>query len=380
MSIRAVITALLAYFSLYAPQPLLPRLADSLAVSESQIALLMTATLLPLGVAPLAYGALLGRWQTTRVLCVGTAGLGVAALVFMAVPRYPVMLAARLAQGLLLPAVMTALMTAIAGRASPERLQRVMSVYVAVTIVGGFGGRLLAGSAATWWDWHVFFLALGLGLIASAVWWSRAPQRAMEPRPAPSWAGVRSLWCEGGNGYLFTAIFCLFFVFVGLLNYLPFRVKALAPAATELQISLLYAGYLMGIVSALGAPRVIRRLGGRARAVVLGYVIYCVALAGTLIPNLWAVFAVVFIFCGGMFLVHSIASAEVNRSQSPHRGMINGLYVSSYYLGGVLGSYLPGLVYERWGWTSTVAVIAVVALAGLVLSQRYARVSARGAC
>ncbi|WP_435104166.1 MFS transporter [Arhodomonas sp. AD133] len=375
MSARALLTALFAYFSLYAPQPLLPRFAESLAVTESQIALLMSATLLPLGVAPLAYGAVLSRVSSARVLQFGTAGLGIAALVFAAVPSFPVMLGARLVQGLLLPAVMTALMTAVAGGVSAERLQRVMSAYVAATIVGGFGGRLLAGGIATWWDWRAFFVAMGLALIATGVWWRRAPRVAPAHRALPTMRAVRELWTEAGNGYLFSAIFCLFFVFVGLLNYLPFRVTQLSPQASELDISLLYAGYLMGIVSALAAHRVIRALGGRARAVTLGYAVYVLALAGTLVANLTLLFVVIFVFCGGMFLVHSIASAQVNRSESPHRGLINGLYVSAYYLGGVLGSYVPGLIYERWGWGPTIAGIGVVGLLGLTLAWRHGRIA-----
>jgi len=45
-----------------------------------------------------------------------------------------------------------------------------------------------------------------------------------------------------------------------------------------------------------------------------------------------------------MFLVHTVATAVVNRKAGQHRGLASGFYVSSYYCGGVLGMYIPGLI------------------------------------
>lgn len=96
----------LASSSCAAPRPLLPRLAEAFAVSESQTALLMTATLLPLGIAPIAYGAVLARATSRQVLLIGVGALGLVTL----------LLGLRLAQGLVLPAVLTAMMTALSER------------------------------------------------------------------------------------------------------------------------------------------------------------------------------------------------------------------------------------------------------------------------
>lgn len=60
--------AILVFYALYAPQPLLPVLAETFAVSESRAALLITVSLLPLALAPVAYGFLLQRLSARRVL------------------------------------------------------------------------------------------------------------------------------------------------------------------------------------------------------------------------------------------------------------------------------------------------------------------------
>ncbi|MBA1145960.1 MFS transporter [Ectothiorhodospiraceae bacterium WFHF3C12] len=361
----------LAYFVLYGPQPLLPRLADAFGVTESQTALLMTATLLPLGVAPIAYGAVLARVSSRQVLIVGVGALGLATILFALAEAFTVLLALRLAQGLVLPAVLTAMMTALSERTQPRRMQRVMSAYIASTILGGLGGRLLSGAFATYLDWTAFFIATGAALLLTLPFLWRVPAAPAGAARDISAASIVAVWLRHGNWRIYAGIFCLFFVFVGLLNFLPFRVRTLHPGASEFLIGLVYSGYVMGIVAALAANRVIAVLGSTRRALASGYVLYVAALVPALIPHLPTLFASVFLFCLGMFLVHAIASATVNETAGEQRGMVNGLYVSAYYTGGVLGSYLPGLVYEGGGWTATIAVLGLVGLVGLGLTTSY---------
>jgi len=358
---------ILSYFVLYGPQPLLPRLGDTFGVSESQTALLMTLTLLPLGVAPIAYGAVLSRVSSRNVLLAGVAGLGVASILFGAVGQFGALLALRLVQGLLLPAVLTAMMTALSERTEKSRMQRVMSAYIASTIVGGLGGRLISGTFATYAQWPEFFFLVGAGLLATLPFLWRTPSGSAARDERITLRGLREVWVRDRNWQMYAAIFCLFFVFVGVLNFLPFRVRQLHPGASEFTIGLIYTGYVMGIATALGTRRIIAVLGSARRARVAGYTIYAASLAPMLLPSLAALFASIFGFCLGMFLVHSIASATVNQSGGRQRGMVNGLYVSSYYAGGVLGSYLPGLILERVGWTPMVATLAAVAALGVVL-------------
>ena len=76
-----------------------------------------------------------------------------------------------------------------------------------------------------------------------------------------------------------------------------------------------------------------------------------------------------------MFLLHSVLSAFLNHLESARKGLVNGLYVSAYYAGGALGSYFPGFVYQWFGWSAFVGLLAslVVGLVGLSLALRQAR-------
>ncbi len=52
-------------------------------------------------------------------------------------------------------------------------------------------------------------------------------------------------------------MFTIFFVFAGLLNILPFRIKELVPNTSETQIGLLYLGYGMGIIISLFIHKIV---------------------------------------------------------------------------------------------------------------------------
>nr|NIQ95663.1 MFS transporter [Desulfuromonadales bacterium]NIR33249.1 MFS transporter [Desulfuromonadales bacterium]NIS41849.1 MFS transporter [Desulfuromonadales bacterium] len=49
------------------------------------------------------------------------------------------------------------------------------------------------------------------------------------------------------------------------------------------------------------------------------------------------------------------------------RGLVNGLYVASYYAGGMVGSYLPGFAYQHFGWAGLVVVLEALVVCGFLL-------------
>jgi len=49
---------------------------------------------------------------------------------------------------------------------------------------------------------------------------------------------------------------------------------------------------------------------------------------------------------------------------------VNGLYISSYYGGGMLGSFLPGFVYQGGSWGSFILLLALFCLLAWWISLR----------
>jgi YNFM family putative membrane transporter len=378
MGLPLVMTVtVLVYAVLYAPQPLLPLFARRFTTSESAAALLVTTALLPLSVAPLLYGYLLESVSPARLLRASVLGLGTLELGFALADSFPLLLALRLGQGLLLPAALTALMTHIAASAREGRLQRAMSSYVAATIVGGYLGRLLSGTGAAYLHWRAPFALLGASLLLCGFLLRGVPVEARvqplrtQPRLVLEVLGDRT------SAAMYATAFCIFFVFAGLLNFVPFRLAELHPGPAGAWSGFIYTGYLLGVVTALGSQRLAGWMGGEGAALVAGFAAYLGALTLTLVPHLWTFFGALSGFCAAMFLVHAVAAGVVNRRAERGHGIVNGLYLVAYYSGGALGSYLPGLVYERAGWRPFVFVLLAVATAGLGVALAFRRVEGR---
>ena len=361
-----LIASVLAYFVLYAPQPLFPILSATLDLTETQTGLLTTATMLPLFLAPLTFGQLLSRFSPERLLRISLVLLAVSTVGFVLANNFTLLLIIRFCQGLLLPVLLTSVMTLTSRSAGPESIQKAMSAYVTATILGGLFGRLISGFFADYSDWRYFFYLLSMLLVFMAFFPFSQPGSSSVDDDHIHWRDIKALLFERGLGYVFIAVSSLFFIFSAMMNFLPFRVGELNSEASGVFISLMYSGYLLGVVTSLLSAKLSVLGGGNHRTLFIGFVVYGLAIAMTAANDISVLFISLFIFCGAMFLVHSIAAAWVNSIAGEKRRLVNALYLTFYYLGGVLGSVLPGLVYESLGWHYFVTVLLLAAVVGLV--------------
>jgi YNFM family putative membrane transporter len=176
----------------------------------------------------------------------------------------------------------------------------------------------------------------------------------------PTLAGIGATLRQRYYVTLYVVIFCVFLIFTAVLNFLPFRVKEIDPSIDELGIGLMYSGYLVGLILALASTRIARLAGDELRVVFFALLAYAVSIIGLLPHSLPWIFVDMLLFCGSMFLVHSLLSGLINKHAAEHKGVVNGLYVATYYGGGVIGSYVPGLVYVGLGWGAFLIVLLVV--------------------
>lgn len=112
---------------LYAPQPLLPTLAGEFGVTPAEISLVITVTFLPLALAPLFYGYVLEHVSTRPMLIISGVLLGVLQAGIALAEDWPLFLSLRLAQGLILPALLTALMTYAASMVPSDQIRQSLS-------------------------------------------------------------------------------------------------------------------------------------------------------------------------------------------------------------------------------------------------------------
>jgi MFS transporter, YNFM family, putative membrane transport protein len=361
---------ILALSALYAPQPLLPVIATQFLVSLEAAAALTTVTFIPLSIAPLAYGYLLEKMSALRLLRGAVLLLGLSEIAFFLAPSFAALLGLRLFQGLLIPAMLTALMTRLSLTTPAAALPRTMAWYVGATIVGGFLGRALSGLIASAMGWRAPFLLLAGSLLLCFFLLLRLPAEPPLTGARPTAGAALEILRRPLCRRVYLLVFCLFLVFAAIMNFIPFRLTEISDQASEWRIGLMYSGYLMGLLTALGAVTIGRRLGGEVRAMRLGLLVFAVALLGLAAGRVEALFLVMFLFCGAMFLVHATASGYVNRQAPERKGIVNGLYVSFYYAGGAIGSFVPGVIYRRFDWSAVILFLLAFALFALFAAWR----------
>jgi len=366
-------TTILALSALYVPQPLLPVLSAEFGVSRETAALLTTIAFIPLSLAPLFYGALLESVSARKMLRWAVLLLAITEGLMFLVEPFAWLMALRLLQGLLIPAMLTSLMTYVSQVSAKSDMARAMSWYIAATIMGGFAGRAISGLIASLFHWRFSFLLLGVGLLVAWVWLGRIADTDVVKLARPSLKAIGGVLSDPVVRTTYAMVFCFFLVFAAMMNYLPFRLTELSSNADEFRIGLAYSGYLMGIAVSLNAVRIHRLSGGPEKVMVGSLAFFIIALLVMMVPQVWALVGGMFILCGAAFLTHATATGCLNQHLTQSKGVINGLYVAFYYGGGAIGSYLPGYVYRDFGWNGFILLLCSVLLIALFLAVHLSR-------
>ncbi|MEF3254818.1 MAG: MFS transporter [Deferribacterales bacterium] len=364
MDIRAlffiIYTAVLTFSVLYSPQPLLPILMKAFSVDKSSAALVTTVTLFPLGIAPILYGYILEKYTAKKVLTFTLVVLTSLELVIYFIDSFFLLILIRLMQGFMIPGILTSLMTYISFTVNDALVQKVMSYYIAATILGGFLGRFFSGLISKVIGWRYSFLILGVSLAISLFLIKDLQDYKIQRKEKLSLKNTLSILKIPQYLSIYITIFCIFFVFASMLNFLPFRLKEISDTVSEFMIGLSYSGYIMGIIVSLTSIKLIKIFKSEKIVMFLGMLFYIFSLTIFYFRSIPMIFIAMFIFCAGMFTVHSVASGYLNRIAKSEKGVVNGLYVSFYYTGGTLGTFLPGYIYKNYGWSYFIVTLAIM--------------------
>jgi len=362
-----LVCSVFIFFVLYAPQPLLSLFASEFNVAPAVAGSLMTATMLPLAIAPLVYGLFLAKRNPLLILRIAMVFLGLSCLLFIYVPSFELLLLVRFLQGLTLPAALTAMTSYIGMSYSADTLQKNMTLYIGSSIVGGYFGRVLAALFSDLWNWQSFYYVIAFMLIflALTIKHSQFSNPATKSQLSPL-DYIKQLK-EGAVLKVYGAVFCMFFCFAALLNYLPFILQNTFLITNTRDIGLVYSGYLIGALASIAAPWLLKRAPSPWHLLTAVFSFYSVSII-LLMSHQLSLFLIAFtLFCGAMFVIHSTAAPLVNKISKAPPSVTNGGYVSFYYSGGALGSLLPGVVYQHHGQTAFMFTLLAVCLCGLLL-------------
>ena len=79
----------------------------------------------------------------------------------------------------------------------------------------------------------------------------------------------------------------------------------------------------------------------------------------------------------GTFFAQAAATGFVGQAAISDRTAASGLYLASYYLGGLAGAALLGQIYDLFGWSATVFGIGIAMAAAMVLAARLVSAEAQ---
>jgi MFS transporter, YNFM family, putative membrane transport protein len=88
------------------------------------------------------------------------------------------------------------------------------------------------------------------------------------------------------------------------------------------------------------------------------------------VPNLTAILTGLVLIGVGTFLAQATTTGFVGRAATSDRGAASGLYLASYFFGGLVGSAVLGQLFDRFGWNACVAGIALALLLAALLGRR----------
>jgi YNFM family putative membrane transporter len=367
----AFLCGVIAFLDLYCTQPLLPMLSHVFHASEGRVSLTISASTLGVAISAALLAVFAERVDRKRTIVGSMAALALCTLMTATATSLPALAVWRFLQGLLTPGIFIIAIAYITEEWPALLVPRVMSIYVAGTVFGGFVGRVSGGLLAERYGWRVVFLLLGaLGLVGAVT--TQRILRTARPRTLPSrqQSPLAPLLNNLRNPRLLATFgigFCMLFTLVSVFSYITFYLVAAPFNLSTEQLSWLFAVYLFGLVATLAAGTVLARIG--LRYGMLASVTLCLIGVGTtLIHSLVMVGLGLAVTGAGVFIAQTCANSFL-RDAAPAGSRVSaaGLYICSYYIGGTIGGILPGLAWKIAGWPGCAALTsAIVAIAGLL--------------
>ena len=369
-----------AFVNLYSPQALLPALAREFGTGAAEISAIMTASALAIALTAPFTGAIADVLGRKRVI---TAAM-LAVVVPMAGAAFaadvPALIAWRFLQGLLLPPIFAVAVAYIGDEWPPAEVAGVAGIYIAGSSVGGFCGRFIPGLLSDLIGWRGAIVALaGLSLLGAIAVALLLPREKGFVRSEGLGASARQMLRHLKNPQLLATFgigFGVLFNFIAVFTYVSFHLAAPPYNFSSTLLGAIFVTYLVGTVVSPMTGRMMARLGRRhfTLAVIAAWVFGVVLM---LAPPVAAII-VGLVFCAACGMqCQTIATGYVTTIAKEGRSSAVGLYVTSFYVGGSMGAFLPGLAWNSGGWPACIAmVVAMLAAMAMIAALAYRGASA----
>jgi predicted MFS family arabinose efflux permease len=372
-----VAIGLMAFFTLvdlFATQAILPSLAKAYNVSPGEMGVAVSSTTIGMAIASLGI-AVFGRAIDRRSgIFVSLALLSIPTLLLAYAPNLAVFSGLRIAQGLCMASAFTLTLAYLGESCTATESAGAFAAYITGNVGSNLFGRFMAAAFTDHLGLAMnFWLFAGLNLVGVLlVYFTIDDSPSMRTVPARRGSIWRAL-----AGYLddprlrasFLIGFCILFAFIGTFSYVNFVLVRPPIAIGMMSVGFVYFVFAPSMLTTPLAGRAVVRLGARgAMWGALG--VAGLGLPFMLAPSLVAVIVGMVFVSAGSFLAQAIATGYVARAVASDPGPASGVYLASYYCGGLAGAASLGWVFDRFGWAACVAGVALAFAVAAVLATR----------
>jgi predicted MFS family arabinose efflux permease len=374
------IIAFLTVVDLFATQAILPALTRAYATTPAAMSFAVNASTIGMAMAGLAM-AVVGRRIDRRLgIPLSLALLAIPTLLLSTMPGIPVFTALRILQGLCMATAFTLTLAYVAETSGPSEATSAVAAYITGNVASNLLGRLLSAAVADHfglaWNFSVF---AALNVCGAALAFMALRRETAKPAEA-SMMSAFSAWLDNIRDHSLQAAFilgfCILFAFIGTFTYVNFLLVREPFELGMMSLGFVYFVFLPSIVTTLLAGAVVRSLGARVTsAAALSFAAFGLPLL--LLPNLSMVLMGLVLVSVGTFFAQAVATGFVGRAARADRAAASGMYLASYFFGGLIGSAVLGQVFDRLGWTACVIGIGLALVVGIAMTRRLVVAEAR---
>ncbi len=366
------VTAFLTLVDLFATQAILPELTHHYGVSPAAMGTAVNASTLGMAIAGLVVAYFSNTIDRRIGILLSLGVLAIPTALLAHAPDLLIFTVLRVVQGLCMAAAFTLTLAYLGEHYSAADSATAFAAYITGNVASNLVGRFLAagvtdhfGLASNFYFFAVLNL-LGALLVFFTVEKTPPMKQIRETRRSPFAAWLDHLKNPALRAS-FAIGFCILFAFIGTFTYVNFVLVDPPLGVGMMTLGLIYFVFLPSILTTPLAGRAVRRFGTRP-TFWMSLLVAGIGLPLLVLPHLPSVLAGMVLVGVGTFLAQACVTGFVGRAATSDRGSASGLYLASYFFGGLIGSAVLGVVFDMLGWTACVIGIGVSLAVAAVLA------------
>jgi predicted MFS family arabinose efflux permease len=371
-SIVIGLTAFLTVVDLFATQAILPSLTRHYGVTPSAMGFAVNASTLGMAFSGLAVGYFSREIDRRKGILASLLLLAIPTTLLAHAPDLTTFTLLRVAQGLCMAAAFTLTLAYLGEHYSAADSASAFAAYITGNVASNLIGRLISAAVAGHFGLASnFYFFAALNLLGAVLVYFTVERTPCMTCVTPAMGSHFAAWIMHlKNASLrasFAIGFCILFAFIGTFTFVNFVLVQPPLGVSAMTLGFVYFVFLPAMATTPLAGRAVSRFGTRPTFwAALGVAVLGLPLL--VLPSLPAVLLGMVLVGAGTFFAQACATGFVGRAATSERGAASGLYLASYFFGGLVGSAVLGPIFDMFGWRACVAGIAVALLIAALLA------------